>query len=155
MLPHLDAAHNLARWLTGNGHDAEDVVQEAYLRAYRFFDGFHGGDGRAWVLTVVRNTFLTWRRREERSRSTVPLDEEKHVVELVASDAGDTEALTGCIEALPPEFREILVLREFEEMPYRQIAEVAGLPQGTVMSRLSRARQRLEDCVRKKMRAAR
>jgi RNA polymerase sigma factor (sigma-70 family) len=151
MLPHLDAAHNLARWLARSAPDAEDIVQESYLRAFRFFEGYHGGDSRSWLLTVVRNTFLSWRKREERSLANVPLDEEKHGIAPVAADSDEGEALRGCIEALPPEFREVLILREFEELPYREIAEIASLPAGTVMSRLSRARQRLEDCVRKKV----
>ena len=150
MLPHLDAAHNLARWLARSAPDAEDIVQESYLRAFRFFDGYHGGDSRSWLLTVVRNTFLTWRKRERRL-SDVPLDEEKHgIAPAAAASQGDTETLRGCIDALPPEFREILILREMEELPYREIAAIASLPAGTVMSRLSRARQRLEDCVRRK-----
>jgi RNA polymerase sigma factor (sigma-70 family) len=154
MLPHLDAAHNLARWLARSAPDAEDIVQESYLRAFRFFEGYHGGDSRSWLLTVVRNTFLTWRKREERSLSNVPLDEERHGIPAPAVDSeSETDALRGCIEALPPEFREVLILREFEELPYREIAEIASLPAGTVMSRLSRARQRLEDCVRKKVAA--
>jgi RNA polymerase sigma factor (sigma-70 family) len=156
MLPHLDAAHNLARWLARSAPDAEDIVQESYLRAFRFFEGYHGGDSRSWLLTVVRNTFLTWRKREQRSLSNVPLDEERHGVAPAAAakdSEGEAEALRGCIEALPPEFREVLILREFEELPYREIAEIASLPAGTVMSRLSRARQRLEDCVRKKVAA--
>jgi RNA polymerase sigma-70 factor, ECF subfamily len=101
----------------------------------------------------VRNTFLSWRKREERSASNVPLDEERHgIASAPATDSEtETDALRGCIEALPPEFREVLILREFEELPYREIAEIASLPAGTVMSRLSRARQRLEDCVRKKV----
>jgi RNA polymerase sigma-70 factor, ECF subfamily len=149
-LPHLDAAHNLARWLTGNAEDAEDIVQEAFLRAYRFFDGHRGGDAKAWVLTIVRNTFLTWRRREERSRNSVPFDAEKHGSAGPGGEPADTDGLRGCIEALPPEFREAILLREFEEMSYQEIGEVAGVPAGTVMSRLSRARKRLEECVRRK-----
>ena len=153
MVPHLDAAYNLARWLTRNDHDAEDVVQEAYLRAFRFFDSFRGGDGKAWVLAVVRNTCFTWRTRE-RETSKVTFDETRH-------DSGDTVAdvetrlvegakLTGlrnCLELLPVEYREVVVMRELEEMSYKDIAEAANLPVGTVMSRLSRGRQRLQDCV--------
>lgn len=152
MLPHLNAAHNLARWLTGNADEAQDVVQEAYLRAFRYFDGFQGGDGKAWLLAVVRNTSFTWRRQGSR-KMTEPFDEASH--SLSAQPAGQDEklidaakrtVLQNCIETLPPEFREVLVMRELEEMSYQQISEAANLPVGTVMSRLSRARRRLKEC---------
>lgn len=153
ILPHLDAAYNLARWLTRNEHDAEDIVQEAYLRAFRFFDSFHGGDGKAWVLTVVRNTCLTWRRREG-GMAKVPFDEGAHspgetgaAAETRLVDQARWGNVRDCLESLPLEFREVLVMRELEEMPYREIAVVTSLPLGTVMSRLSRARRRLQDCV--------
>lgn len=152
ILPHLNAAHNLARWLTRNDQDAQDVVQEAYLRAFRFFDGFKGGDGKAWLLAIVRNTCRTWR-RQSLDTGTVPFDEFVH---SAGGRAGEQEqsviegekigVLRSCIEKLPVGFREILVMRELEEMSYQQIAEVAGVALGTVMSRLSRARQRLEEC---------
>jgi RNA polymerase sigma-70 factor (ECF subfamily) len=157
VLPHLDAAYNLARWLTRNEHDAEDIVQEAYMRAFRFFDSFHGGDGKAWLLAVVRNTSLTWRRREH-GMAKVPFDEAAHSPAEAAASVesrlveqarwGDVK---DCMELLPPEFREVLVMRELEEMPYSDIATVACLPVGTVMSRLSRARRRLQDCVTGRM----
>ena len=154
ILPHLNAAYNLARWLTRNEHDAQDVVQEAYLRAFRFFDGFRGGDGKAWLLAVVRNTCHTCRRHEKRGLNDEPFDEASHSSNLQAAttetklvDAAQMTALRGCIEALPAEFREVLVMRELEEMSYREISEAASLPVGTVMSRLSRARKRLEECV--------
>ncbi len=157
VVPHLNAAYNLARWLTRNQHDAEDVVQEAYLRAYRYFDSFHGSDGKAWLLAVVRNTCLTWRRRE-RGSATVTFDEEIHGSGADAATAESTlvdkvglASVRGCLESLPPEFRGVLVMRELEEMAYRDIAEVTSLPIGTVMSRLSRARQRLQDCVTGRM----
>ena len=160
MLPHLDADYNLARWLTRNEHDAQDVVQEAYLRALRFFDGFRGGDARPWLLAVVRNTALTWLRRK-RSSTQVSFDEEIHGSRLEAATvetklvAGDRFAeLRICLDLLPTEFREIVVMREMEEMPYRDIAEAASLPIGTVMSRLSRARQRLQDCLAARMKEA-
>lgn len=159
MLPHLDAAYNLARWLTRHPQDAEDVVQEAYLRALRFFDSFHGGDGKAWLLAVVRNTWLTRRRREPDPRN-VPFDETMHSGAGVANaetsllqDAAHAP-LRNCLEALPAEYREVLVMREMEEMPYKDIAHAAGLPVGTVMSRLSRARRRLQDCVAGRTREA-
>jgi RNA polymerase sigma-70 factor (ECF subfamily) len=154
ILPHLNAAYNLARWLLRNEQDAQDVVQEASLRAYRFFDGYKGGDAKAWLLTIVRNTSLTWRRRAKRDASNVLFDEVVHGAPADAPnaeermvDADKTTALRNCIEALPTEYREVLILREFEEMSYKRIAETVGLPVGTVMSRLSRARQRLEACI--------
>ena len=156
ILPHLNAAYNLARWLTRNEQDAQDVVQEAYLRAFRFFDGYHGGDGRSWVLEIVRNTCFTWLRREKRSVTTAVFDEAAHTLrassargpnqeEALVEDAKRT-ILRDCIEGLPEEFREVIVMRELEEMSYRQIGEATGLAAGTVMSRLSRARKRLEEC---------
>ena len=161
VLPHLDAAYNLARWLTRNDQDARDVVQEAYLRAFRFFDGYRGGDGKAWLLEIVRNTFHTWHRRQARGAGSVPFDEAAHSKEPAAAGAEEVIAgqeqmaiLQGCIEALPTEFREVLVLRELEEMSYREITDVTGLAIGTVMSRLSRARKRLEDCVARRKEAA-
>ncbi len=157
MLPHLDAAHNLARWLSGNPDDAQDIVQEAYLRAFRFFDGFRGGEARPWLLAVVRNTALTWRRKG-RALSQVSFDESIHgratetaTVENDLVERSKFTHLRDCMESLPAEFREIVVMRELEEMSYRDIAEAAGAPIGTVMSRLSRARQRLQDCVAARM----
>ena len=154
ILPHLKSAHNLARWLTRNEDDAQDVVQEAYLRAFRFFDGFKGGDGKAWLLAVVRNTCLTWRRRQKNTLAEVAFDETAHASDrTVTAEAGLVEAakmapLRDCIESLPVEYREIIVMRELEELSYREIAEAAAVPIGTVMSRLARARKRLEECVR-------
>ena len=151
VLPHLDAAYNLARWLTHNDADAEDVVQEAYLRAFRFFGGFHGEDGRAWLLGIVRNTSYTWMQRNRSTELNMPLDDEPHEVkdndlnpeELLLQKA-DAQMLRQAVEELPVEFREVLVLRELDEMSYKQIAVVADLPLGTVMSRLARARKRLQ-----------
>jgi len=155
ILPHLDAAYNLARWLTRNTHDAEDIVQEAYLRAFRFFDSFQGGDGKAWLLAVVRNTCITWRHREQ-GAPQVPFDEAVHAAGNRAPDAESRLVkdaafayVRDCLEALPAEFREVLVLRELEEMPYRDIAAATSLPAGTVMSRLSRARRRLAECIKR------
>jgi RNA polymerase sigma-70 factor (ECF subfamily) len=154
ILPHLNAAYNLARWLTRNEYDAQDVVQEAYLRAFRFFDSYKGGDGKSWLLEIVRNTCFTWRRREKRDLTTVVFDEAAHSSsvhppnqEEALVDAANRTVLQNCIERLPEAFREVLVMRDLEEMSYRQIADVARLPAGTVMSRLSRARKRLEECV--------
>jgi RNA polymerase sigma factor (sigma-70 family) len=151
VLPHLDAAYNLARWLTRNDADAEDVVQEAYLRAFRFFGGFHGENGRAWLLGIVRNTSYTWMQRNRSTELNMPLDDEPHEVkdndlnpeELLLQKA-DAQVLRQAVEELPLEFREVLVLRELEELSYKQIAVVADLPLGTVMSRLARARKRLQ-----------
>jgi RNA polymerase sigma-70 factor (ECF subfamily) len=150
VLPHLDAAYNLARWLTRNDLDAEDVVQEAFLRALRHFNSFKGGDARPWLLTIVRNTFYTWRKHNRMPEEEALLDEEKHAV---ADDSSDPETLLlretdrqliqSALRQLPKEFLEVIVLREFEELSYKQIAEVIQVPSGTVMSRLARARKRL------------
>ncbi len=141
--------------------DAQDVVQESYLRAFRFFDGYRGGDGRAWLLEVVRNTSRTWRRKEIRHGGTVPFDEAAHSpIQAVSSheeSVSDREkmgVLRGCIETLPVDFREVLVMRELEEMSYREISDATGTALGTVMSRLARARKRLEDCAAKRTRGA-
>jgi RNA polymerase sigma-70 factor (ECF subfamily) len=151
VLPHLDAAYNLARWLTRNDADAEDVVQEAYLRAFRFFGGFHGEDGRAWLLGIVRNTSYTWMQRNRSPELNMALDDETHEAESHDLDPealllqkADAQMLRQAVEELPVEFREVLVLRELDEMSYKQIAIVADLPLGTVMSRLARARKRLQ-----------
>lgn len=152
VLPHLNAAYNLARWLTRTAPDAEDLVQEAYLRAFRSFETFQGPDARTWLLAIVRNTCFTWLRKRG-EESTVEFDEEVHGL----NNAPDAESallsqaalasLNGCIEALPLEFREAIVLRELEELSYKEISEVARVPVGTVMSRLARARKRLEQCL--------
>jgi RNA polymerase sigma factor (sigma-70 family) len=151
VLPHLDAAYNLARWLTRNEHDAQDVVQEAYLRACQFFGGFHGADARAWLLAIVRNTCYTWLKHNRPSESAMPLDEEKHSeADPAASPEGvllrreNVQMLRQALEKLPPEFREVIVLRELEGLSYKDIAGIAGVPLGTVMSRLARGRKRLE-----------
>lgn len=154
ILPHLNSGYNLARWLTRNEHDAEDVVQEAYLRAYRFFDGFQGGDGRAWLLTVVRNTYLTWLRQKKGDVFMTNFDERAHSLgrdepnpESMLVRDSKLDALRECVESLPLEYREVLVMRELEEMSYKEISDIASLPIGTVMSRLSRGRKRLLECM--------
>jgi len=151
VLPHLDAAYNLARWLAGNDHDAQDVVQEACLRALKFFGGFRGENARAWLLTIVRNTFYTWLRNNRRPDNIVELSDEVLAVEDVSVNAdilnsrlGDAEAVRRAVEQLPVEFREIVILREMEGFSYKEIAEVADVPIGTVMSRLTRARRQLQ-----------
>jgi RNA polymerase sigma-70 factor (ECF subfamily) len=154
ILPHLDAAYNLARWLTRNDQDAQDVVQESYLRAFRFFDGYRGGDGKAWLLAIVRNTCRTWLVRQNREKAAVPFDEVAHSGNGLAPDQEQSmvdrekaSVLRTCIGTLPIDFREVLVMRELEEMSYQEIADTLGVAVGTVMSRLSRARKRLEECV--------
>jgi RNA polymerase sigma-70 factor (ECF subfamily) len=142
-LPHLPAAYNLARWLTRAGHDAEDAVQEAYLRAFRSFAGFRGGDGRAWFLAIVRNTCLTLLQRNRPPPTAVRFDEAVHGVPADAAPPEDVDTLRRAMEELPPEFREAVVLRELEGMSYKEVAAVTGVPIGTVMSRLSRGRNLL------------
>ena len=150
VLPHLDAACNLARWLTGNDQDAKDLVQEACLRALRFFAGFRGGDARGWLLKIVRNAFYNQLEQTRRFGRATPFDEEIHgydngipMQETFLLRNGDSELLMQGLEELPPKFRELLVLRELEGLSYREIAHVADIPLGTVMSSLSRARKRL------------
>jgi len=151
VLPHVDAAYNLARWLTSDSHDAEDVVQEACWRAFRSFGGFRGGDGRAWLLAVVRNASYTWLQQRSRHAS-VPFEEEYHDLGSEAMNPErlllrqvDRQLLREAIAALPVEFREVIVLREMEGLSYQEIAAVASIPIGTVMSRLSRARGQLQE----------
>jgi RNA polymerase sigma factor (sigma-70 family) len=151
VLPHLDAAYNLARWLTRNDQDAQDVTQEACLRAFRFFDGYQGGNMRAWLLTIVRNTCYTWLHQNRAPGSPEVFDEEIHSAESPASAdpeiqvlaSADKETLRRALEELPDVFREVLILREIEGMSYKEIADVASVSLGTVMSRLARARTRL------------
>jgi RNA polymerase sigma-70 factor (ECF subfamily) len=149
VLPHLDAAYNLARWLLKNRADAEDVAQEAMLRALRFFRGFQGGDSRAWLLQIVRNTSYTWLDKNRPAELSVEFDEEMHVASIPTPEtlaiAGDNrDRIIRALEQVPPRLREILVLRELEECSYKEIAEITSIPIGTVMSSLSRARQRLQ-----------
>jgi RNA polymerase sigma-70 factor (ECF subfamily) len=155
VLPHLDAAYNLARWLTRSPADAEDVVQEACLRALRFFDGYRGGDSRAWLLKIVRNTCYSWVRKNRPTELSDEFDETVHSGEVVGTDAeaklvsrANSEQVRKALETLPAAFREVLVLREIEELSYKEISDVTGVPMGTVMSSLSRARQRLREELR-------
>jgi RNA polymerase sigma-70 factor (ECF subfamily) len=150
VMPHLDAAYNLARWLTHNTQDAEDVVQEAYMRALRFFPSFRGGNARAWLLAIVRNTCFTWLHANRPLQSAAEFDENLAPPDSLAQNPEElalhTDASTlvrKALEKLPPHLREILVLRELEGLSYREIAEITSIPVGTVMSSLSRARQRL------------
>ena len=151
-LPHLDAACNLARLLTRNAQDAEDVVQESYLRALRAFSSFRGGASRPWFLTIVRNTSFTWLRDNRGRADHAEYHEELHVSggptpegEVLGQERA--RAVQQCVQALPSDFREAIVLREMEELCYQEIAEITGVPRGTVMSRLSR-RARLAECLK-------
>ena len=148
--PLLDDAYTLARHILRNEHDAQDVVQEAYLRAWRHYADFRGGDERPWLLTIVRNCCYTWQ-RSQRGRDDVSYDDDRHGLResaLSATDAkavatSEREALASAIATLPPEFREALVLREIQGFSYREIAQITGVPIGTVMSRLARSRDQL------------
>ena len=148
VLPHIDAAFNLARWLLPKREDAEEVAQEALLRACRFFRGFHGGDARAWLLQIVRNTCYSWLEKNRPRGLMVEFDEELHpqpvaTPESIAIADEDRERLSRALETLPPRFREVLVLRELEGCSYKEIAAITSIPIGTVMSSLSRARRQL------------
>ena len=152
LVTHLDAAYNLARWLMRNETEAEDVVQEAYLRAISHFAGFRGGDGRAWLLTIVRNSCYDRLRQKGASGQNTNFDEAVHSAGRQTPDpetalllAERTELVRKSLAELPAQYREVLVLRELEQLSYREIANIAGIPLGTVMSRLSRARQRLQE----------
>jgi RNA polymerase sigma-70 factor (ECF subfamily) len=154
ILPHLDAAYNLARWLVRNGDDADDIVQEAYLRAFRHFDGFRGGDARAWLLRIVRNTSYRWLRKNRAQEPATEFDESIHSGGLETTNPetlmlrnADGQLVERALTGLPVSFREMLVLRELQGLTYREIADVVGVPPGTVMSRLSRARNRFRHAV--------
>src|SRR5437667_9307032 len=152
MLPHLDAAHNLAKWLLRNDEDAQDVVQEAYLRAFKSFGGFRGSNGRAWLLTIVRNTSYTLLKKNKAVDLTTTFDEEIHASghesvspTTILEHAEDAELVREAMDELPVEYREILTLRHLEGLSYKEIADVAQIPPGTVMSRLARARGKLRE----------
>jgi RNA polymerase sigma-70 factor (ECF subfamily) len=154
-LPHLGAAYNLARWLTRDDTDAEDVVQEAYLRAFKHFGSFHGGDGRPWLLAIVRNTCYTWMQYNRSPHLTIHLDDQLHEIEskdlnpeALLLQSTDSQTVRQALEELPVEFREVAVLRELEGLSYKQIAEVVKIPLGTVMSRLARARKHLQQILK-------
>jgi RNA polymerase sigma-70 factor (ECF subfamily) len=152
-LPHLDAAYNLARMLMRNVHDAEDVVQESYLKALRAFPSFRGEASRPWFLTIVRNTSFTRLRDNRAHAASAEFHEE---LQVSRGDTPEAESLglerarevERCVRQLPPDFQEAIVLREMEELSYREISEITGVPPGTVMSRLSRARARLAECLK-------
>jgi RNA polymerase sigma factor (sigma-70 family) len=148
VLPHLRAAFNLARWLLRSREDAEDVTQEALLRAFRFFGGFRGSDARAWLLQIVRNTCYTW--MEKNTGSNVEFDDSLHLSPLPGPEAqavssSERERLTRALEQLSPRSREVIVLRELEGCSYKEIAAITAMPVGTVMSTLARARERLQE----------
>ncbi|MDR3391476.1 MAG: sigma-70 family RNA polymerase sigma factor [Sulfuriferula sp.] len=162
-LPHLNAAYNLARWLTHNDQDAQDIVQEAYLRAFKFFDGFRGDDARAWLLAIVRNTAYTWLQQNRDHAAHVFYDEafeDLNATEsatlcdqpdsnpvAILTQIDDKHLLDQALIQLPVEFREILVLRELENLSYKEISQIACIPIGTVMSRLARGRKLLRACL--------
>lgn len=149
VVQHFASAYNLARWLTRNPSDAEDVVQEAYMRAFKFFGGFKGGDSRAWILRIVRNTFYTWMQNNRSSELVYELQEELYEDEGPGPEAkmienSERQWLRKEIDSLPPTFKEVLVLRHIEDLSYKEIASIIDLPVGTVMSRLARARAHLQ-----------
>ncbi len=153
VMAHLDAAYNLARWLARNERDAEDVVQEACLRAFRFYASFHGGNARAWLLAIVRNTYYTWLEKNRAQMQNVEFTDDTVAavdydmattadsVERLLQEDDTRQLVRRALEMIPSEFREVIVLRELEDLSYREIAQVADIPLGTVMSRLSRARK--------------
>jgi RNA polymerase sigma-70 factor (ECF subfamily) len=152
MLPHMDAAHNLARWLLRNEQDAQDIVQEAYLRAFKSFSGFHGSNGRAWLLTIVRNTAYTLLKKNRAVDLTTTFDEQIHASghesvspATILEHSEDAALINEAMDELPAEFREILTLRHQEGLSYKEIADIMQIPPGTVMSRLARARGKLKE----------
>jgi RNA polymerase sigma-70 factor (ECF subfamily) len=151
ILPHINAAYNLAHWILNNDQDAEDIVQESYLRAYKYFASYQGGNSRSWLLTIVRNLCYTWLHQNQTQGLTIELNEE---LASEPMDPGNPEffmqimsnhqMVADALKKLPVEYRELIVLRELEEMSYKEIALIAGIPIGTVMSRLARARHQLK-----------
>lgn len=150
ILPHLDAAYNLAQWLARNGHDAEDIVQDSFARAYSYFHSFSGKNGKSWLLAIVRNTFYTWNQKK-RVRQDIEVGEEQIDNQLISEQTPDIEleskdqqeSVRIALNSLPLEFREVIILRELESMSYKEIAAMIQVPIGTVMSRLARARDML------------
>ena len=160
IVPHLDAAYNLARWMVKNDADAEDLVQDACVRALKFLETFRGVNARSWLLSIVRNTCYSWlRQKSSGERQYVEFNEEVHGRPEDSPDPAtlteqqlNWEMLKKALEEIPDEFREVLILRELEECSYKEIAEITGVPLGTVMSRLARARthlhRKLLDCTK-------
>ena len=153
-VPHLNAAYNFARWLTRDERNAEDICQEAYLRAFKSLDSFQGDGGRAWLLAIVRNTYYTWFKKNKAGAAAVPFDDDGTVagaeleapvesLERILQQRDARRRVNAALERLPQEFREAIVLRELEDLSYKEIADVAQVPIGTVMSRLARARKLL------------
>jgi RNA polymerase sigma-70 factor (ECF subfamily) len=168
VLPHLDAAYNLARWLTRNEHDAEDVVQEAFMRAMRYFDRMKGNEARPWLLAIVRNTCWSWLEKN-RPADVVALDDAGALPadgeglgqsgmetnpEVILLHSANRKLVNQALEELPVAFREVIVMREIEDLSYKEIAAIAGIPAGTVMSRLSRGREMLKRAIESRMRRA-
>ena len=155
---HLPAAYNLARWLVRNDQDAEDVVQEAYLRAFKFFGGYRGGESRAWLLTIVRNTSYSLLQRNRARELSEPIDDTQEDLisdfanpEMRLMQEAETQVVRAALTELPLEFREVMVMRELEELSYKEIAAITDLPIGTVMSRLARGRKRLNSVLATRM----
>lgn len=169
VVPYLDSAYNLARWLTRNDEDARDVVQDAFLRAFRFFDALEDPDARAWLLAIVRNTAFTWLRKN-RPADMVAIDDETQLSaadeslghaspadpnpEVIVLESANRKLINLALEELPVAYREVLVLREIEDLSYKDIAQVAGVPIGTVMSRLARGREMLKRTLATRLRKA-
>ena len=158
VLPHLDAAYTVARYLMRNDHDAQDVVQDAFLRAFKFFGGFRGGNSRSWLLSIVRNTTYTWLQKNRKQELATVFDEEMHPIEDTSSNPevlllknADHQEIMRAVEQLPVEFREVIILRELEGMSYKEIAEMADVPIGTVMSRLASARKQLQQSLTQRL----
>lgn len=157
-IPHMDAAYNLARWLVRDEHDAQDVVQEAYLRAFKYAPGFRGGDPRAWILAIVRNVAFTWLKRNRGADPPAEFDEQVHsgTIEETGLESDSVRKADGALirEALgdlADEFREVIVMRDIEGLSYKEIAHAADVPIGTVMSRLARARGKLAHSLRERI----
>jgi RNA polymerase sigma factor (sigma-70 family) len=154
LLLHLDAGYNLARWLTRNDEDAQDIVQESFLRALKYRDSFKGEDSKPWFLKIICNTCYTWMKSSKTSQTLIPFEEELHTIDqnqtpetLVLKNA-DLNLVHAALELMSVEYREVLILRELECMPYQEISAVTDVPIGTVMSRLSRARAQLEERIK-------
>jgi RNA polymerase sigma-70 factor (ECF subfamily) len=149
-LPHLGAAHNLARWLTRDEQEAQDLVQEAFLRAWKSFASFHGGDGRTWLLAIVRNVCYSWLEKKRTRGPLAAFDEQRHAADAQRSPESllqrkeDAATVREAVDQLPVDLREVVILRELEGLSYKEIAIVAAIPLGTVMSRLARAREKLQ-----------
>ncbi len=157
-IPHMDAAYNLARWLVRDDHDAQDVVQEAYLRAFKYAAGFRSGDPRAWILAIVRNVAFTWLTRNRGADPPAEFDEQVHSgtveetgLETDSVRKADGAMIRAALTDLPVEFREVIVMRDIEGLSYKEIAHAADVPIGTVMSRLARARRKFADSLRERI----